>query len=311
VRTETIDPELAELVRTSVRQALVSSSDDIAGALGEFGFEELVATDEAFASTTLFEEQGRLGADTPALDVVTVLAVGAPAGAHVVWPLDADAGAADASDRLELAGIALAPVDDRSSLLVPAAGSLHLVAPETLEALPAGGMARDSSWRRVRVAGRSESAFGSWPAVEHRARLAVASEIVGLTQRMLEAATEQVSERKQFGRPVGTYQAVRHRLAEAYSELAGARSLVAMAWEDGRPDAAIWAKTVASTAHATVAKHALQVCGAIGLHEEHPLPRLVRRGFALDALLGTAQSQRARLGAGAARTTLPEPVGTY
>jgi alkylation response protein AidB-like acyl-CoA dehydrogenase len=155
------------------------------------------------------------------------------------------------------------------------------------------------------------AATGAWADVERRARLAVASEIVGVAERMLEVAAAQVSERRQFGRPIGTYQAIRHRLAEAYSELAGARSLVAMAWEDGRPDAATWAKTVAGTAHGTVTKHATQVCGAIGLHEEHPLPRLVRRGFALDALLGSAATARAAMGRTGLADPLPEPVGTY
>lgn len=306
----TLDPELAALVRTSVHQALATSSDDIAAALGEFGWAELVAADEAFAYTVLFEEQGRLGVDTPALDVVTATAIGAPDGARVVWPLVAGV-ASDAGTSLVAEGIALRAFGDDTALLVPAGGALHLLAPESIEASAAGGMATDASWMRVHARGTSGGSWGSWAVIQHRAALAIASEIVGASERMLEVATEQVSERKQFGRPVGTYQAVRHRLAEAYSELAGARSLVTMAWEDGRPEAATWAKIVAATAHATVAKHTLQVCGAIGLHEEHPLPRLVRRGFALDTLLGSSQSARSELGRDGLGVTLPEPVGAF
>ena len=158
------------------------------------------------------------------------------------------------------------------------------------------GMAGDSGWRRVRVHGRCGADLGSWTAVERRARLAVASELVAVTQRILDVAADQVSTRRQFGRPIGANQSVRFRLAEGFAEVAGARALVAAAWEDGSPDASVWAKTVAGATHDSVAKHALQVCGAIGLSDEHPLPGLVRRGFSLDALLGNAMEQDVHFG---------------
>ena len=119
-----------------------------------------------------------------------------------------------------------------------------------------------------------------------------------MAQRIVDVAVAHASERRQFGRPIGANQAVRHRLAEAYSDVVGARALVAAAWEDGSPSAAAWAKAVAGTAQDAVAKQAIQVCGAIGLSEEHELPRLVRRGFALDALLGSAAMVHGRLGVG-------------
>lgn len=297
------DPELAALVRTSVQQAFLSSADDIGAALAAFGWAELVETDEAFAYAVLFEEQGRHGADTDALDVVTLAALGVDGPARVLWPLELEV--TDVASE----GVTLGDVGGRT-LVVPAGASLRVLADATVEEQPVGGMAAELSWRRVRVEGDGPT-VGSWPEVERRARLALASEIVGVAERMLEVATEQVSERRQFGRPIGTYQAIRHRLAEAYSELAGARSLVTMAWEDGRPDAATWAKTVAGTAHGTVTKHATQVCGAIGLHEEHPLPRLVRRGFALDGLLGSAATARAAMGRHDLTEPLPESVGTF
>ena len=168
------------------------------------------------------------------------------------------------------------------------------------------GMAGDSGWRRVRAHGVCGADVGSWSAVARRARLALASELVAVTQRILDVATDQVSTRRQFGRPIGANQSVRFRLAEGFAELAGARALIAAAWEDGSPDASVWAKAVAGATHDSVAKHALQVCGAIGLSDEHPLPGLVRRGFSLDALLGSAMEQDVDFGA-----AVPEPVGRY
>ena len=83
----TVDDDLKELVRTSVQQALSQGSDDIAPALAEFGWADLAATDEAFAFTTLFEEQGRQAADTDALDVVTMAILGIEVSGAVIWPV--------------------------------------------------------------------------------------------------------------------------------------------------------------------------------------------------------------------------------
>jgi alkylation response protein AidB-like acyl-CoA dehydrogenase len=68
---------------------------------------------------------------------------------------------------------------------------------------------------------------------------------------------------------------------------------------------------VAADAHDTVAKHAMQVCGAIGLSGEHPLPALVRRGFALDAVLGSSRQLHSWVGAALEADGVPEPVGRF
>ena len=294
-----MNDEMQTLVRRSVQQALRAAPDDIGAALAEFGWSELATTDESFAFTTLFEEQGYLGADTDALDVVTVAALGITEPAHVVWPLrSAAADDAVVTGEVAVDGIALRRSSGSgTAILVPAAARLYALDVSSLEETPLTGMAHDLAWVRVRVGGVRTSEYGSWSEIERRARLAIASELVGGAQRIVDVAVAHASDRRQFGRPIGANQAVRHRLAEAYSDVVGARALVAAAWEDGSPAAALWAKAVAGTAHDAVAKHAIQVCGAIGLSEEHELPRLVRRGFALDALHGSAAMVLGRLGA--------------
>ena len=82
-----MEDDLKELARRSVQHALADVPDRLGAALAEFGWSELAAADAAFAFTTLFEEQGYLAADTDALDVVTVAALGMTEPAHVVWPL--------------------------------------------------------------------------------------------------------------------------------------------------------------------------------------------------------------------------------
>jgi Acyl-CoA dehydrogenase, C-terminal domain len=293
-----MDDELVDLVRRSVQLALTSAPDDIGAALTGFGWNELVSADEAFAYTTLFEAQGYLAADTDALDVVTVAGLDTTGPGHVVWPVGSVA-SHDVHDPADLTieGIALRRVSQpEHAILVPSGGRLCALEVTSLDEKPVTGMAQDLSWCRVRATGTCTSDLDTWSDVERRASLAVASELVGVAQRILDTAVAHATDRRQFGRPIGANQAVRHRLAEASSDVVGARALVAAAWEDGSCPAASWAKAVAGSTHDAVAKQAIQVCGAIGLSEEHDLPALVRRGFALDALLGSATTLQGRLG---------------
>ena len=139
-----------------------------------------------------------------------------------------------------------------------------MLAVSSVEEVALGGMARGSAWVRARVWGTPTTELGPWCDVEWRARLAIASELVGLAHRIIDLAADQVSARRQFGRPIASNQAVRFRLAEAYVEMVGAQALIAAAWQDRLPAAARWAKAAAGLAHDAVAKHAMQVCGAIG-----------------------------------------------
>jgi hypothetical protein len=307
----TVDDDLKELVRTSVQQALAQGSDDVSSALAEFGWAELAAADEAFAFTTLFEEQGRQAADTDALDVVTMAMLGLEVSGSVIWPVGR-APEKGASEGMSVHGVALRSIADAGrTIFVPVGGTLHVLAPSSIEESELGGMASGSRWVRVQAKGDGVFFQGSWPEIERRCRLAIGSELVGLCQRIIDSAVEHVSARRQFGRPIGTYQAVRHRLAEAYAEMVGAQALIAAAWEDGSPDAALVAKAVAGTAHDVVSKQAIQVCGAIGLSEEHELPSLVRRGFALDALLGSSRPVPSKFGLRLLAGERLEPVGQF
>lgn len=310
----TVDDDLRSLVRTSVRQALQQPAERVDAALAEFGWRELAATDPALAVTALFEEQGHLAVSTAALDLVAADALGFDGEVAVVWPHRSTPSGVAGGDRpgegeeLAVDGIALrASPGAARPVLVPVGDRVLRLVDAGLDETPLGGMAAGSGWVRVRGRATGGAEVGAWPELERRARLALASELVGVSQRILDVAAAQVSERRQFGRPIGTYQAVRFRLAEAYAEVAGARAFVAAAWGESTLDAARWAKAAAGGAHDAVAKHAMQVCGAIGLSEEHVLPSLVRRGFALDALTGAAAPPAPRAAGPADRVA----VGTF
>ena len=105
--------------------------------------------------------------------------------------------------------------------------------------------------------------------------------------------------RRQFGRPIGEFQAVRHQLANALVELEYARPLVyGAALAHGTPDFArevSAAKVMASEAAYRTARIALQVHGAIGYTDEYDLSLLIRKARALRAAWGSPTEHRARL----------------
>jgi alkylation response protein AidB-like acyl-CoA dehydrogenase len=131
--------------------------------------------------------------------------------------------------------------------------------------------------------------------------VAVAAESVGVAQRAMEIAVEHARERKQFGRPIGVFQAVSHPCAQMLLEVEGARSAVLFAaWAlDHSPEeaalAAAMAKAYASDAGWRVPAAALQVLGGIGFTWEHDLHFWLKRGRANAAVAGDARSQRARV----------------
>lgn len=139
-------------------------------------------------------------------------------------------------------------------------------------------------------------------------RLAIAAELVGVASATLELGVEYAGQRVQFGRTIGEFQAVQHRLASAYVLVERARGAVAAAAvagsrgtsSDERRLASFVAKAAASDAAVTTLNSVVQVHGAIGTTAEHGLHRLMRRIWQNTALLGEAHELYAEIGAHAA-----------
>ncbi|MEA2197756.1 MAG: hypothetical protein QOJ25_1807 [Solirubrobacteraceae bacterium] len=135
----------------------------------------------------------------------------------------------------------------------------------------------------------------------HTIVTALAAESVGVAQRAMEMAVAYAKERKQFGRPIGAYQAVSHRCAQMLLEVEGARSLTYWAgWAlDHEPDAAAraasMAKAYASDAGFRVTASALQVHGGIGFTWEHDLHFFLKRAKANAHAFGDARWHRDRV----------------
>jgi len=118
--------------------------------------------------------------------------------------------------------------------------------------------------------------------------------LVGTGRAMLALARAHVLARQQFGKPLASFQAVRHRLAETLVALDGAEATLQAATD---PFGALLAKAAAGQAALTAARHCQQVLGGIGFTAEHDLHRHVRRALVLDGLLGSARELTREAGA--------------
>jgi len=129
----------------------------------------------------------------------------------------------------------------------------------------------------------------------------LAAEQVGAAQHLLDLAVEYAKTRLQFGRPIGSFQAVKHRLANMLVEIEHARSAAyhaAWAITDGTDDPAIAAhiaQAVASAAFLHIARDTVQVLGGIGFTWEHQAHLYFKRASTDAALLGTAEAHRSRI----------------
>jgi alkylation response protein AidB-like acyl-CoA dehydrogenase len=140
-------------------------------------------------------------------------------------------------------------------------------------------------------------------AVRRRALALLACEATGVAQRALDLAVEHAKTRTQFDRPIGTYQGVSHRLANAYTALALARSLAyraawCVATDDPAAEEAVSSAAVAA-ARAAVGgcENAIQSMGGIGFTWDHALHRYYKRAQWIAAFDGSPSRHRADLAA--------------
>jgi len=148
--------------------------------------------------------------------------------------------------------------------------------------------------------------FKDTPAEElgHGANLttaALVAEMVGGMQRVLDLTVDYAKMRKQFGKPIGTFQAVQHQCADMYLETESSRSAAyyaAWALEHDAPDAATAtsiAKMYASDACRAVGNRGIQIHGGNGFAWENDLHLYYRRAKASETMLGDATFHRERI----------------
>jgi len=139
--------------------------------------------------------------------------------------------------------------------------------------------------------------------VRLRSRAALALEAVGVSQKVLELAREYTSERKQFDRPIASYQAVSHQVSDIYMHTELARSMAYWAaWcvgtsDEGADRATASAAALASESAVAACEGSIQVHGGIGFTWEHILHRYYKRALGIANFNGTPTSQRAAVAA--------------
>ena len=134
-----------------------------------------------------------------------------------------------------------------------------------------------------------------------RGALACAAQLLGVIQQLTDLSVRYASERRQFGVPIGSFQAIKHMLADVQVKLEYARPLVyraahsvARASHSRSADVSM-AKLAAGDAAAQAARTALQVHGAIGYTWEQDLHVWMRRAWSLGLAWGSGSWHRARL----------------
>ncbi|HEY2503823.1 MAG TPA: acyl-CoA dehydrogenase family protein [Mycobacterium sp.] len=125
--------------------------------------------------------------------------------------------------------------------------------------------------------------------------LATAAQLVGAGEALLNDAVDYAKQRTQFGRSIGSYQAIKHKLADVHIAIELARPLVYGAALSLAPRDVSAAKAAASEAGLLAARSALQTYGAIGFTQEHDLSLWLLRVQALRSAWGTPEGHRRRV----------------
>jgi alkylation response protein AidB-like acyl-CoA dehydrogenase len=134
-----------------------------------------------------------------------------------------------------------------------------------------------------------------------QATIAIAASTVGTCRRIFEMTLDYAKVREQFGRPIGSFQALKHRLADMYLAVERATALVYFAaltvHEDDprRAEAASLAKSAAGDCQRLLAEDGLQLHGGVGMTWEHDLHLFLKRAKVGEALFGTSVAHRVAL----------------
>jgi len=141
------------------------------------------------------------------------------------------------------------------------------------------------------LVGREDKGFGALDAALDGARIVVAAELLGIAQHCFDETVEYLKERKQFGVPIGSFQALQHRAAELYGEIEVTRSAVLKALQMADAGGNVsWfaslAKAKASKTAELATNEAIQMHGGIGMTDEFDMGFYIKRARVLQHLYG-------------------------
>jgi alkylation response protein AidB-like acyl-CoA dehydrogenase len=273
------DEPLWKLLCEQVGAAALVVPEGLGGAGGELGDAAVVLEElgKALVPTpllgTTLAELALLAADDGDTDALESLAEGASIGAVVFDPQYVING--DIAD------------------IVIAADGETLTRWTAFTTQAAGTM--DLTRRLSRVEPQDTAKIGTDPGLADTAAILLAAEQIGAATKCLDLTVEYTKDRVQFGRPIGSFQALKHRMADLYVAVQSARSVVDASIAEPTATSASLARVAASEAFSTVAAEAVQLHGGIAITWEHDIQLYFKRAHAAAQLLGPPREHLRRL----------------
>jgi alkylation response protein AidB-like acyl-CoA dehydrogenase len=273
------DESLWKLLCEQVGAAALVVPEELGGAGGELAdaavvLEELGRTlaPTPLLGTTL-AELALLSADEPDTDAIEKLAEGAAIGAVVF-------------DQGFVINGAVADI-------VVAADGVRLSRWNTFTATPVDTM--DPTRPLARLEPQDTVDIGADPGLADTAAILLAAEQIGAAARCLDLTVGYAKDRVQFGRPIGSFQALKHRMADLYVAVQSARAVVDEAVAEPSAASAALARFSASEALSKVAAEAVQIHGGIAITWEHDIQLYFKRAHGSAQLLGPPRAHLRRL----------------
>jgi alkylation response protein AidB-like acyl-CoA dehydrogenase len=155
--------------------------------------------------------------------------------------------------------------------------------------------AMDLTRRLARVEPTDTADIGADPGLADIAAILLAVEQIGAATKCLDLTVEYSKDRVQFGRPIGSFQALKHRMADLYVAVQSARAVVNDAVAEPSATSAALARVSASEAFSKVAAEAVQMHGGIAITWEHDIQLYFKRAHGSSQLLGPPREHLRRL----------------
>jgi alkylation response protein AidB-like acyl-CoA dehydrogenase len=153
----------------------------------------------------------------------------------------------------------------------------------------------DMTRRLARVEPTDTADIGADPGLADSAAILLAAEQIGAAAKCLDVTVEYTKDRVQFGRPIGSFQALKHRMADLYVAVQSARAVVNDAIAEPSATSAALARVAASEAFSKVAAEAVQMHGGIAITWEHDIQLYFKRAHGSAQLLGPPREHLRRL----------------
>ena len=153
----------------------------------------------------------------------------------------------------------------------------------------------DLTRRLARVEAKDSADIGADPGLAGIAAILLAAEQIGAAAKCLDLTVDYTKDRVQFGRPIGSFQALKHRMADLYVAVQSARAVVNDAIAEPSQTSAALARVAASEAFSKVAAEAVQMHGGIALTWEHDIQLYFKRAHGSAQLLGPPREHLRRL----------------